>query len=264
MALRREVINSERFSVSYLAAGEGPPVFIVPAIEQSAEWWADVGYLDRLSKQHRVVIVDPAGHGETNVVDENSLEQPELVVNALAMLLEHEGVKAATVWGFSEGAESATVLARRRPDLAAKVVVGGMYLGDARQPFDEKEIDRRSVLDRMAEALDEGDWAAYFDIVPVPLDADYHAEMRRRNDPVLLAATIRASQQRLSRFVLPGVSTFAYWGEDEPFHRANVERVETMPVSWATLPGTRSAVFMAVGQIVDLVEGFLRPANVRV
>ncbi len=264
MAPRREVIRTERFSISYLVAGDGPPVVIIPSIEQTAEWWAEVGYLDLLAPNHRVAIVDPIGHGEADLVDTISFAQPEPVVNALATLFEYEGIKAATVWGCSIGAEYATVLARRRPDLAAKVVVGSMYLGDERLLFQEMKIDRQRVFDRLAQALEDGDWAAFFDISPTPTDSVYQAEVRRRNDPQQLAARVRAWQSRGGGFVLPGVSTFAYWGEGEPFHSANVDRVESMPISWATMPGARSDVFMAAARVVDLVEGFLRPVNARV
>jgi len=250
--------------MSYLAAGDGSPILIVPAVEQTAEWWADVGYLDLLARNHRVVIVDPMGHGRSGFAEPADMGRPEPTVGALSALCEHEAFASATVWGFDGGGEYATVLARRRPDIAAKVVVAGMYLGDARQPFNEIRIDRRSVLDRLADALDAGDWAMFFDISPWLTNAAYQAEVRERNDPMALAMQLRAIRDRPGGFVLPGVATFAYWGEGQPFHRANVERVEAMPISWATLPGDRANVFAAASQVVDLVEGFLRPVNAAV
>ncbi len=169
---------------------------------------------------------------------------------------------AAAVWGFVTGAEFMTVLARRRTDLAALVIVGSLYLGDARQPFTDMRIDRRTVLEEMASALDEGDWGRYFDLLPSPVDPRYQAGVRHRNDPAEPAQSVRAAERRAGGFVLPGVPTFAYWGEEEPFHRANVDRVEGMPVSWATVPGNVAGVFHAVEEVVELVDGFLRPVTV--
>jgi non-heme chloroperoxidase len=63
-ASRREVTVGEGVRLSYLEAGEGPTVLIIPGLGGSAAKFAP--QLDGLSDRYRVIAVDPRGHGESS------------------------------------------------------------------------------------------------------------------------------------------------------------------------------------------------------
>lgn len=72
-----------------------------------------------LDQERRILVPDLPGHGRS--ADETYTSHDD-VLPALEKLLEHEG-RPATVVGFSLGAQLAVLLAARRPDLVADVIV---------------------------------------------------------------------------------------------------------------------------------------------
>ncbi|MFK3679518.1 alpha/beta fold hydrolase [Microbacterium sp. NPDC090218] len=74
----------------------------------------------RLQEGRRIIVPDLPGHGGS--ADEPYVSHAE-TVGALARLLEDEGPSAATVVGFSLGAQLAVLLAAQRPDLVDRVAV---------------------------------------------------------------------------------------------------------------------------------------------
>ncbi|GAA2928565.1 alpha/beta hydrolase [Microbacterium luteolum] len=72
-----------------------------------------------LDQERRILVPDLPGHGRSAHQTYTSHDD---VLPALEKLLEHEG-RPATVVGFSLGAQLAVLLAARRPDLVADVIV---------------------------------------------------------------------------------------------------------------------------------------------
>lgn len=72
-----------------------------------------------LGQERRILVPDLPGHGRS--ADETYTSHDD-VLPALEKLLEHEG-RSATVVGFSLGAQLAVLLAARRADLVADVIV---------------------------------------------------------------------------------------------------------------------------------------------
>ena len=72
-----------------------------------------------LDQERRILVPDLPGHGRS--ADETYTSHDD-VLPTLEKLLEHEG-RPATVVGFSLGAQLAVLLAARRPDLVADVIV---------------------------------------------------------------------------------------------------------------------------------------------
>ena len=52
-------------TLSVGVVGKGPPLLLVPGTLQSADRWIDAGYVDALARQHRLLLLDPLGHGKS-------------------------------------------------------------------------------------------------------------------------------------------------------------------------------------------------------
>lgn len=87
--------------------GQGQPVVLVHGWAMHSGVWS--GFAERLAGQYQVICVDLPGHGQSDVIDEFSLET---VVDRLVSV-----VSGSAYWlGWSLGAELVLDLARRYPD----------------------------------------------------------------------------------------------------------------------------------------------------
>lgn len=105
----------------YFRGGQAPsPVVVLlhGANDQAGTWFAVAG---KLAKEHRVLAPDLLGHGESGP-KEGPLPLPAMVAQ-LGALLDHEGVKRATLVGNSMGGWVAMLYAIEHPDRVDKLVL---------------------------------------------------------------------------------------------------------------------------------------------
>jgi pimeloyl-ACP methyl ester carboxylesterase len=185
--------TSRGFGIHYTVDGDGPPLVLVPGTLLAARHWTDFGYADALSRDWRVIAIDPLGHGRSDRPHESGAYRPADVTADLVAVLDAEGVPRATVWGYSRGGWLAVNLAARYPQRVERLVVGA-YAMHAH----EEEVDR--ILVRFAEMLSDGDWAAVWEAFGIT-DTAVRA--------MLEEATIRARWRRRSpgRCARPDTST---------------------------------------------------------
>lgn len=257
MGVRREVIAPDGCRISYLVAGDGPTLVMIPALLQSAQHWDEVGYVERFAAGNRVIVIDLLGHGMSDGPLDPEAYAPDPVVCHVVAVLEQEAVKSATIWGYSGGGEIALLIARRRPDLIDGVVIGAMYLGDTTAGFRYLGKDLRDMVEVSAAALDEGDWETYFDTFLGAIPPDLREIHKANNDAAVVAALTRAVLLRPRGFLMPVEPTFVYWSEDEVFARQNSRLAETLPIEWAVVSGSPRDGFLEVGEIAERVEKFL-------
>ncbi len=262
MTPRREVISIDGWDTSYLVAGEGPPLLMIPGWLQTAQLWLDAGYVDRFSDSYRVIVVDLLGHGESDRPEDESAYGPEVMAHHLVSVLEAEASPPAAVWGYSTAADYAVILARRRPDLVARMVVGGQFLGDPLQRHEAAGRSYATMVQQGVDALESGDWEEYFRLVRWTAAPEYKARIVADHDPAIVAVQLRSELLRARGFLMPGVPTLAYWGDEEEFHLHNLERAPEMPIEWSVVPGDRGGAFMKLDPVVQIVRPFLEaPAS---
>ncbi|MDW3218000.1 MAG: alpha/beta fold hydrolase [Acidimicrobiales bacterium] len=260
MSPRREVSAADGSRISYEVAGVGPYLLIVPALLQSAALWREMGYVDRLATDHRVIVMDPLGHGESDRPHDPAVYGVEQAVGHVIAVLENEGIERATLWGFGAGAETVVDTARRRPDVVDAVVIGGTFLGDFAEGMREIGGDLTELTDKCASALEAGDWDAYFALMQDPVPLDVRRDRADANDPAAIAAVLRSDLRRARGFLKPSVPTFAYWAEDAFIHPHNRELVERLPIEWMVVPGLVSDAPELVDAVVTRVRRFLESA----
>lgn len=257
MTERHTVLTDDGRKMSYLVDGHGPGLLLLPGLWQSARDWDEVGYVARYASSYRVVALDLLGQGHSEASTDPVDYGSDATMARIGAVMEHAGLSSACVWGYSSGADAALLLARRRPDLVDGVICGGVYLDDYAKGLRSRGIEPEQVVERAAAALDEGDWPAYFDALPVQLNPGLREWIASTNDADTLAAITRAELQRPRGFLKPTVPTFAYWAEGDQFASDNARIAETLPIDWAVVPGTHLDGFRGIEVISRAVEGFL-------
>jgi pimeloyl-ACP methyl ester carboxylesterase len=114
--------------IRYRDLGRGEPIVLVHGFGGSLEWPRSA---DSLAVDHRVVVLDVRGFGQSSRFDDPSRFGAEMVED-LARLLDHLGLRRAHVAGHSMGAVLAANLAQRHPErVATLTLIGGPFFADS-------------------------------------------------------------------------------------------------------------------------------------
>ena len=114
-------------SIRYRVIGDGPPVLLLHGYTDRVEMWA--GTADSLAADFQVIVPDLRGHGLSTKFDEPGSYGRQMV-DDLTGLLDHLGVRAAHVIGYSMGGVLAAHLALDDPPRAlSTTLVAGSFWG---------------------------------------------------------------------------------------------------------------------------------------
>lgn len=95
--------DSAGVPIRYESMGEGTPVLLIHGFAVNGRTnWGVSGVVDRLSKSHRVILMDVRGHGRSGKPHDESQYGLELV-NDVSRLLDHLNLDKAHIAGYSMG-----------------------------------------------------------------------------------------------------------------------------------------------------------------
>ena len=229
------IAKSRGYAISYQDFGSGPPILVVPGFMQSAADYREAGYPDRLSPVHRVLLIDPLGHGQSDKPHDGAAYRPRDVAADLIAVMEAAGTRRAVLWGYSRGAWIAAIAAAEFPEAVSALVLGGADLPRSQS---------RESLPWLA-PLSRGEWAAFWATFGIPLDEAIRRHFES-NDARALAAVVQGSMTDydldLHRISAPALM---YKGGNDPV------RVAETAKAWGKE--------MHVVQGADHFEAFRRP-----
>jgi pimeloyl-ACP methyl ester carboxylesterase len=175
--------------IAFLDEGEGEPIVLVHGFASNAQVnWAYPGWVATLTKAgRRVLALDNRGHGASSKLYDPAAYHSAIMAEDVRALLDHLGLGAADVMGYSMGARIAAFLALAHPARLRKAVLGGLGT---------HLIDGVGLPESIAEALE----APSLTDVTNPQGRVFRAFAEQtRSDLSALAACIRGSRQTLSR-----------------------------------------------------------------
>jgi pimeloyl-ACP methyl ester carboxylesterase len=175
--------------IAFLDEGEGEPIVLVHGFASNAQVnWVYPGWVANLTKAgRRVLALDNRGHGASSKLYDPAAYHSAIMAEDVRALLDHVGLGAADVMGYSMGARIAAFLARAHPARVRKAVLGGLG---------SHLIDGVGLPESIAEALEASSLADVRD----PQGRVFRAFAEQtRSDLSALAACIRGSRQTLSR-----------------------------------------------------------------
>lgn len=170
-----------------------PALLLVHGFMGSRRDWD--GVAAALARTHRCILVDLPGHGETGAPADAALWTPDGCVAALARILAAAGGGSAA--GYSLGGRLALQLALEHPDSVERAVIISSSPGVAGECG---RAQRRNMDEGLARRLESKGLEPFLeDWYRQPLFAALRQhprfpevlERRRRNDPLLLARSLR-------------------------------------------------------------------------
>lgn len=120
--------QSQGCDIAYLDEGDGEPILLIHGFASNAGVnWVDTGWVRHLrTTGRRVIALDNRGHGQSaKLHDPADYGGPKMAEDARA-LLDHLGIMAADVMGYSMGARITAFLAMAHPARVRSAVFAGL------------------------------------------------------------------------------------------------------------------------------------------
>jgi pimeloyl-ACP methyl ester carboxylesterase len=250
-------ITSRGHRIAYTVAGhpDDPTLLLVHGILQSAQRWADMGYLDAFAPQYRVVAVDLLGHGRSDKPTDPADYSVDGHVQDLLAVLTAEGAAAWHVWGYSGGALLAVALTAAHPEGTLSMLIGGVP--GANVPRELREAVVRPWID----ALGAGDWDGFWGTFH-PIDEPTKALMERTNDPRSVAAWLTGALATGCLPELGDVPMLVYMGDEEILLDDARTTARHLGAEFATIPGRgHVGAFQDLAAVEPIARAFLSRAG---
>jgi pimeloyl-ACP methyl ester carboxylesterase len=175
--------------IAFLDEGEGEPIVLVHGFASNvAVNWVHPGWVTRLTKAgRRVIAPDLRGHGASGKLYDPAAYHTAVMAEDVGALIDHLGLAAVDVMGYSMGARITAFLALAHRARVRKVVLGGLG---------SHLVDGVGLPESIAQALEAPSLADVQDRTGRTFRA--FAE-QTKSDLAALAACIRGSRQTLTR-----------------------------------------------------------------
>ena len=111
--------------IGYEVEGIGEPLLMVHGFSANIGMWREMGYVDALVPNHRLILVDPRGHGQSDKPHDPAQYRPELMAGDIVAVLDHLGIDRAHFMGASMGAAIGFEVARRVPHRFLSLILQG-------------------------------------------------------------------------------------------------------------------------------------------
>jgi len=172
--------------VHCLVAGDGPALVLLPGLLDWAERWNELGYVESLARDFRVVAVDPLGVGESDHPRSPAdCDYPSLI-GQLVAVQDALSLGALHVWGYSAGGQLGAAFAQAHPGRVRSLTAGGsvpVFLKPGPAQYEAQ-----------AAALQAEGWDVYWRVAGSPAPAavaDYRSMVEPHNDPSAFATRLR-------------------------------------------------------------------------
>lgn len=211
--------------IHYQVIGDGPPLVLQHGFSASIMDWYEFGYVEKLSEEYRLILIDARGHGASDKPHESDAYTLELFVSDIAVVLADLQIKKTNYMGYSMGGWIGFGMAKYAPERLNSLIIGGA------QPYGLNFEGVRELLSNGLNgwmAVVEG-WGIY--------SGDALARMWKNDAKALLALI----QDRLDMAnILPSISMpcLIYAGSgDNQFDRIERCAKELSNATFVSLPG---------------------------
>ncbi len=116
-------INNQGINIYYKVVGEGPPIVLLHGVFGSCEDWIEFGYVARLGRKYKLILIDLRGHGQSDKpYDPNSYYIDKYVQDVVAVL-DELGIGLCHVLGFSFGGWIVYRFLRKYPERIQSMIL---------------------------------------------------------------------------------------------------------------------------------------------
>src|SRR5215472_6580275 len=112
--------------IHYRTEGDGqPPLVLQHGFTDSLETWYDLGYVEALKPQYRLILIDARGHGGSDKPHEPNAYDRQRNVEDITTVLDDLGIPRAHYFGYSMGGRIGFAVARYAPERVRSLILGG-------------------------------------------------------------------------------------------------------------------------------------------
>jgi pimeloyl-ACP methyl ester carboxylesterase len=143
-------LDRDGIKLHYEVHGSGPALILTHGYSSTSAMWK--GQIDALSKQHKLVLWDLRGHGQSDYPDDPSAYSEAHTVADMAALLDEVGARQAIVGGLSLGGYMSLAFYRAHPERVTALLIidtgPGFKKDDARAAWNKRAHDTGDRFER--------------------------------------------------------------------------------------------------------------------
>ena len=117
--------KSNGYNIYYETEGHGPPLLLHHGLTMSIEDWRDIGYVERLERDHKLILMSPLGHGLSDKPHITSAYTSQRRVSDIVAVLNQLQIGKTQILGYSLGGRAALEMMVYAPDRIVSAAVGG-------------------------------------------------------------------------------------------------------------------------------------------
>ena len=232
-------LNRDGVNIHYEVHGSGPPLLLTHGYSSTSAMWQ--GQIAALSKQHRLILWDMRGHGQSDYPNDAAAYSEALTVGDMAALLDKIGAGSAIVGGLSLGGYMSLAFYRAHPERVRALLIidtgPGFKKDEARDAWNKRAHETGDRFER--EGLEVLKSASRERSSVVHRDASGLARAARG----MLTQRDAAVMETLPHIKVPALVVVG--ADDTPFLAASDYMA-------AKIPGAQKVVIPAAGHAVNI------------
>lgn len=232
-------IDRDGVGIYYEVHGDGPPLLLTHGYSSTSAMWRE--QVDALAKDHKLVLWDMRGHGQSDYPDDPKAYSEALTVGDMAAILDTVGSKRAVIGGLSLGGYMSLAFTRAYPQRVRALLIidtgPGFKKDDAREAWNARALATADRLER------EG-----LDVLKAATRERASASHRNASGLALAARGMLTQRDAKVIELLPDItmpSLIVVGADDTPFLAASDYMA-------AKIPGAQKVVIPAAGHAVNI------------
>ncbi len=109
----------------YRTEGAGPPLFMQHGFTDSLETWYELGYVEGLKQDYRLILLDARGHGHSQKPHDSDAYSMAIMASDVLAVLDAEALPSTHFLGYSMGGGIGFALAKHFAERVNSLVLGG-------------------------------------------------------------------------------------------------------------------------------------------
>jgi pimeloyl-ACP methyl ester carboxylesterase len=232
-------IDRDGVGIYYEVHGDGPPLLLTHGYSSTSAMWRE--QVDALAGDHKLVLWDMRGHGQSDYPDDPKAYSEALTVGDMAAILDAVGSKRAVIGGLSLGGYMSLAFTRAYPQRVRALLIidtgPGFKKDDAREAWNARALATADRLER------EG-----LDVLKAATRERASASHRNASGLALAARGMLTQRDAEVIELLPDItvpSLIVVGADDTPFLAASDYMA-------AKIPGAQKVVIPAAGHAVNI------------
>jgi len=119
--------NNQGVKIHYEVEGEEAPLVLLHGLSETHEIWRIASYVESLKKEHRLILLDARGHGDSDKPHDPEAYTMKLMVSDVVAVLDDLRISKAHFLGYSMGGWIGFGIAKYSPQRFHSLMIGGMH-----------------------------------------------------------------------------------------------------------------------------------------